>query len=936
MAFCAVVGLANAAEPSESADVPKLDEVVVTGSRITRDGFEAPTPVAVTSAEDILRNAPHSIADLLNKQPVFANSVTNRFSSRGGVGGAAAGVSSLNLRGIGANRTLVLLDGVRMAAGSIDGFYSNGGAVNTNVIPDSLVERVDVVTGGASAPYGSDAVAGIVNYILDKDFTGLKGSAQMGATTRGDDDQYSASLAGGMPFADSRGHILLSVSYDNIDGIPDGRTREWVREGWGRMLNPAYTATNGQPYYLVRPNVGTSVAATGGLISSGPLRGITFGEGGVPRQFNYGLNDGTSMSGGDWELGTTEFANASLDLAMKRTSLFGRVSYNITDRAEVYLQVMDTDSDAWTACCTRALRNVSISNQNPFVPASVLSQMQAAGVTSFPLGVYFGEQGSVGSTIRRAFSQYIVGTRGEFDLFSSPWSWDVYATESINRTTGKPENTSITGNLMLALDAVRDPVTGNPICRSTLTNPGNGCAPWNPMGIGVVSQAARDYVYQDVSWMRQDLTQRVASASLRGEPFSSWAGPVSLAVGAEYRREEVETTTTALDHAGGFYGGNYRDVDGHYDVKEAFLETVIPLAKDMSWAQSLDFNGAVRATEYSTSGSAFTWKVGATYTPVDDIRFRVTRSLDIRSPNMGELFNAGATAIASGTRDPFNGNQTVIVISTNVTNPNLQPEEADTFGFGMVLRPRFLPKLTASIDYYSIDLQKAISSLSSQEILNLCYQGNQEMCAAFRRDPDGTVRLNGMPINVSALKTEGVDVEMSYTQPLSELFDGWRGNFTARLLATRIMDLTTTRPSGEKLQGAGVTGGGMYPIVIAPDWRYSLTLGYQSDAFSISATGRGFSDGVMNSQWIECSSGCPTAVNPHYTIEDNTVPGAFYVDLSLSYRPQTFASAFNPEIFVAVDNVNDKNPKGYEVLGYAPGFHDTLGRLYRAGVRFKM
>ncbi|WP_129782466.1 TonB-dependent receptor plug domain-containing protein [Peristeroidobacter soli] len=937
--LCAAAGVANASEASETAEpaaASSLDEVVVTGTRIVRDGFEAPTPVTVLNAEDIHRDAPQNIADFLNKQPAFANSVSNRFSSRGGVSGAGSGVSNVNLRGIGANRTLVLLDGVRIVAGSIGGFYSNGGAVNTNVIPDSLIERIDVVTGGASAPYGSDAVAGIVNFILDKDFTGLKGSAQGGATSEGDDEQYSASLAGGMPFADGRGHVLVSAAYDKIDGIEDGAARDWMREGWGRMVNPAYTATNGQPYYLLRPNVGSATAAAGGLIPSGPLRGTTFGAGGVPRAFNYGMSDGSLMSGGDWELGSQGFADASLDLELERRTLFTRVSYQVTDDAEVYLQIMDADADSSGACCAMTRRNITISNQNPFIPASVLSQMQAAGVTSFPLSIYMKEQGPTGVDISRAFSQYVLGTRGSFGMFGSSWSWDVYATESTSRSTAKPENDIINGNLTLALDAVRDPVSGSPICRSTLTNPGNGCVPWNPMGIGMNSQAAIDYVYQDRSWMRQDLTQRVAAASIHGEPFSTWAGPVSLALGAEYRREEVETWTTALDEASAFYVGNYKATNGHYNIKEAFLETVVPLAKDTAWARSLDFNGAVRATDYSTSGSVVTWKLGATYKPIDDIRFRVTRSLDIRSPNMGELFNAGLTAVTNGQRDPFQGNQTVTVLSTQIGNPELKPEEADTFGIGVVLQPRFLPNLSASIDYYSIDLEGAITSVTTQDLLDLCYAGNQELCGFIQRDPNGTVRATLKPINAAALKTEGIDTEISYVQPLSELFQGWTGSLTARALVTRVMDLTTIRPDGTKLQGAGVTGGAMYPIVIAPDWRYSLTLAYNTDALSISATGRGFSDGEMNSQWIECTSGCPAAVIPNYTIDNNTLPGAIYLDLSMSYRPQTFASAFSPEIFLAIDNVNDKNPIGYEVLDYAPGFHETLGRVYRAGIRFKM
>lgn len=244
---------ANAQEAAptltETAQAPSADveTITVTGSRLQRNGFASPTPVTVLNTEDINRVAPSNLADFVNKLPAFSNSPSTS-SSGTSVSDGNGGANYLNLRSLGPNRTLILLDGIRVAPTSIGGFLRVGGAVDINEFPDALIKRIDVVTGGASAAYGSDALAGVVNFVLDKDFTGLKGVAQGGVTTYGDDRQYRVSLTAGTGFADDRGHLLASGSFNHTDGIPDAGVRKWAAANVFRVRNPAYTATNGQPY----------------------------------------------------------------------------------------------------------------------------------------------------------------------------------------------------------------------------------------------------------------------------------------------------------------------------------------------------------------------------------------------------------------------------------------------------------------------------------------------------------------------------------------------------------------------------------------------------------------------------------------------------------------------------------------------------------------
>lgn len=908
------------AQEAPSEDTSELEEVMVSGSRIVRDGFLSPTPVSVLSSDDINAAAPVTIADFVNTLPSLSGSLTPR-TQMGAISGGTSGINALNLRALGATRTLVLLDGQRVVGSALTGI------VDVNAFPQALISRVDVVTGGASAAWGSDAVSGVINFVLDKTFTGLKGEVKAGATDYGDDRTISASLTGGMGFADGRGHVLLSLEDMHNDGV-QGAPRPWL-DGWQIVNNPNYTATNGEPRLLALSHVGESTGTPGAIVVSGPLRGTYFGSGGTPGQLNYGpIVSDPFMSGGDWEYANFH-KTGDLDPRMSHQSAFGRISYNLTDDVEVFAQASWGRTGIVAACCDQYnLGGITIQRDNAYLPASVGAAMDSLGMTSLTVGSLNADLPVLSADNERKIERYSVGANGRFSALGSLWRWDAYAVKGIG-SVHQSAVTSITANYRRAIDAVVDPTSGAIVCRSTLTDPTNGCSPYNILGTGVASQTAVDYVVGR-PWGDIRLTQSVTAATLRGEPFSTWAGPVSVATGIEYRKEEVGGSNDPLTETNSYWAGNYRSAHGSYNVKEAFFESVIPLASDLAWAKSLEFNGAVRATDYSLSGYVTTWKAGLNYAPIPDVRFRVTRSRDIRAPNLAELFQGGQTSVNSLT-DPFRGNSTYTYYQATSGNLNLKPESADSTEFGVIFQPRFLPGFTASVDYYDIDISGAIASITSQNIVNACYNGVGAACPQIIRDGSGLItQINVQPINLVTLQAKGIDIETSYRLPL------WRGDMALRALATHYIDNYTNNGINPPVDTAG-TNSGSGP----PSWQYLASITYAIDPMSITLTGRGLSSGINNATYIECTLTCPTSTTDNQTIDDNHLAGAIYFDVTATYGLRGFGSG--SQVYLKVENLANKAPApvpaGASIAGALIGtnatFYDILGRTYRAGLRFE-
>ncbi|HEY4366661.1 MAG TPA: TonB-dependent receptor [Steroidobacteraceae bacterium] len=959
-----------AAAPADGQAV--LQEVTVTGSRIQRaDGYEAPTPVSVLGADDLNKMATSTIADSVNRLPAFAGSQTPRNRSSN-ISSGTAGTNLLNLRGLGANRTLVLQDGKRMVGSSI-ATGSLSGAVDVNMIPSGLVQRVDVVTGGASAVYGSDALAGVVNFILDKDFTGVKGNVDGGITSAGDGENYKISLTAGTAFAGGRGHLLFSGEYADDQGII-GNDRSWADDSFQMMANPN-KAQPGQSTLLTVHNAGVANGTFGGLtlscqaitpyvdIVKGPsiklapkagacgLRGIQFGQGGVAMPFQFGNPlSGPTMSGGDSEDSRIDRAT-SVGLPLERHTLFGRASYDITDNVNGYVELQYGKTSSQNEQVVPILNNggsVFVYQDNAFLSPAIKNSMVANNVDALEIGTFNGDMHYLQGINEREMKRGVVGFQGNFDLGSRAWKWDasyVYGEQEIESWT--PTN-RVNANYAEAINAVVDPATGQIVCgtRSAnlqTVNVDPACKPYNPMGLGVNSPSSLNYI---TATGHSDLTlkQEVAAASVSGDMFDNWAGPVSLAAGAEHRKESSEGDVSALDQASAFFAGNYKATVGSYNVTEGFVETVFPLLKDVPGADMLDFNGAVRYTDYSESGGVTTWKAGLVWSPIEDMRFRFTRSRDIRAPGLGELFNQGAGGTGNNTDLGLPGSPSYFMQSQTIGNRNLKPEEADTTGLGVVLTPRFLPGFTMSVDYYDIKVDGTIYVRSSREIIEGCYLNNdQQLCSQIHRNDAGFIDvITSSPENIVGEEASGVDIDATYRLPVGP------GDLTLRAMGTIVTKLDTTTAAGKKVDGRGVNsddaGIGLGANLWGPKYRYLLSAGYDLNPVEVTLTMRGISSGVYNNAFYECQQGsCPTqaeltSMGYSNSINDNHIASAHYFDLGLNYKLEDMG-----EVYFVVENLTNEDPAkvaGGTGAGFYQGqsnvsLYDRFGTMYHAGVRFK-
>lgn len=909
-------------QPQESAHETDPDQVVVTGSRIVRDGYQAPTPVTVIGTEEIQQAPMQNIADVVNRLPAFGGGMS---TSSGGneISTGEQGENNVNLRSLGSNRTLVLLDGHRIVAGDVDG------AVDVNVIPQALVSRIDVVTGGASAAYGSDAVAGVVNFVLDKNYTGLKAEVQGGITTYGDNESGKVNITGGTPFADGRGHLLFSGEFAHNDGIFGAMaSRDWGYPVEHIVLNPAYTAgaTNVPQYITARAS--TLLAAPGGIITSGPLAGTTFTQNGTPVPYKYGTVTTNGFNiGGDYQLSNVNYYNQSLANRLGRQNYFGRASYDLTDNITGYVNVIFADSmDFARSKLDDNLAGMRINAGNPYIPASLAAQMAAANIASLTMGSFNLDLPPITTLNERKMQTYAAGLDGKFTAFDTAWKWNVFG-QIGNVHTDIDGRVMNKANFAEALNAVTG-AQGQSVCAVnavTVTNP--GCVPWNPFGWNQNSAAAAAFIKGN-STLNQRTQQTVATSEISGEPFHDWAGAISVASGVEWREEAVEGTPNALSLLNAYTAGNFKGTNGSYTVTEGFLETIVPLAENLPGAQSLDFNGAVRATDYSTSGYVTTWKLGLTWSPIDDFRFRATRSVDIRAPDLNELFAAGTGGQSPGVTDPATGKVLPTFQNESTGNLNLKPERATNTEIGVVFQPTFLHGFSASVDFFDINIKGAVFTESAQSTLNLCYLGQQFYCNNIIRNSAGVItEVNSLPFNAASEHERGLDIESSYNVAVGP------GTLSMRALGSHVDYLTISdgvNPT-QNLAGDNADTGPLY-------WRWMLNLGYAWDRYSVVWTGRYMSSGHYGPTYVQFGPGMASTVTAQ-TLDDNHIPAVFYNDLSFSYDFK-FPGSASGQAYVNIENVLNKMPPPianaqYWYMPTNPQLYDTIGRTFYVGVRLK-
>jgi iron complex outermembrane receptor protein len=957
----------SAAEPAEAAaaqaapaadqaePAPAEQDIVVTGSRI-QNGNNLPTPVTVVNTQLLQATTPASIPDGLNKLPAFnSTSTPNNAVNANGRGFGTPG-NFLNLRALGPIRTLILQDGNRVPGTFFDT------TVDTNMLPQLLISRVEVVTGGASAVYGSDAVTGVVNFITDNKFVGLKGVAQGGISTYGDAQSVRAGLAWGTKVGD-RGHFEASVEYYKRNGIDDTASRPYG------SLYPAVVGagTAANPFTLVY-GARQSNASEGGLVMTGPFAGMQFLPDGSLGTFNPGTPTKTANAAVGGDGGYTH--NEWLLYNFKSAQAFGRFDYEFTDDIKGYVsaryatnrsfgasQIYTNITNATAGSPNNAAGSYPlwIYSGNAFLSAAQQTALTNSNTSSFAINRFDSDlMGDLALETKIASFSATAGLQGS--LFGD-FDWDAHYTHGFNRTTLTSQNNVNSMNFYAALDAVRDPSTGNTVCRVSITAPGAfpGCVPINLFGNGRASQAAKDFIFEDTSWQARN-TLDDFGLNVTGTAFDGWAGPVKVAVGGEYRRAGLRVTTSVPDNsfnpqnlrlgpagnalAISYPGSNlahFKEVQsgaiGSEDVYEGNIEVNVPLLKDLPLIELASFNGAYRYTKYDAVGnggvpakfSANTWKLGLEWKVSEDFKLRATRSRDIRAPTLWDLYQAQVIS-ASGVTDPLTG----VAAQLNTLaggNPNLKPEVAQNLTAGAVFTPRFMPGFSLSFDYFHVKIGNAIGAVAGTNpiVQSLCLasDGSSPYCALLVRpiSYNNTSAANFPTLNISLsqniaqVEAKGIDVEANYGTALAG------GRLNLRALWTHQPTLTTVTIPGAVITNAAGTE-------TQPRDKVNFTLNYHVGRFGVDFLER-FASSI---KW----TGNPTQV---FAIPN--VPAYFQSDLNLSYD---LGSDSQVTTFVNVANLFNAKGGIYQTSGFTGSiglrypnvaYADAIGRYFTAGVRFK-
>ena len=936
-------------------DAGSEDSIIVTGSRI-QSSFDRPTPVTLLGAERLEDRGITNVGDALNELPSFRASNTPATSGLNPAAGLNIGGRILDLRGLGAVRTLTLVDGRRFVPSTTQA------TVDTNMIPSIMLERAEVVTGGASAVYGSDAVSGVVNLLTNTRFTGYKVSGQLGISNEDDNFTRQFGAAAGWDFG-SNLHLVVGGEWEKAGGIDACRDRDWCVNGFtivGRnALSPGQTPTI--PATNILPGASVWTADFQGVTTPPasayvgrdvpvlrPIDGITFSDNGTPRRYQLGtFANSIWMVGGETPGPSVE--NVYFDFPIvsptERYSALGHLTWDATPDLTFELGVNIGRSEGTHRSASYRNTALTIRNDNPFIPRSadptldIPTILANSGATSFTLGKGFNDVGAVQIAVSNEVFRIV--TAAEYD-FADGWQADVYYQYGRNNFRSDLRNNTVTARILRALDATT--LNGQPVCRVnadvSTTNDDAACVALNPFGTGQGPNfaAAADYVTAD-GFQTNRTTQHVVAANVTGSLIELPAGPLGVAVGAEYRSDSVNGDTDAISLTRGFFNaGNGSRISGKIEVTEAYAEVDVPVLRDLPLIRELGLNGAIRQTHYNRSSDfqasstvdVTTWKIGAVWAPIDAVRFRVTRSRDIRAPNVSELFGP-VTSSTGILTDTGNGGIQVIAPITSGSNRGLLPETADTFTAGVVLQPQggFLGQFRASVDYYDIDIKDAISTLGQQNIVNRCVAGEQLSCSLITRDANRNItNITDTIQNVNQLIARGIDFQLDFAQSV-----GGNSSITMVVLASHAIDLITVDSVGQT-ERAGQTGlRGGTPAGI-PDWTVDATLRLDiNETFSLSGHGRWINSGFFFPTFVVPGDPGFALTNPN-SANINTLPSRTYFDLlgTVTIPVQNVESV---EVYLGIDNVFNQDPPRFPGANGAGNnvLFSPVGRMFKVGLR---
>ncbi len=910
----------------------ELEEIKVTGSRVARDGYEAPSPTNVISSVVIDTQAATGLGEILEQTGMVKGT---RNPNSNAVNTGSPGQWTADLRGLGGQRTLVLVDSSRIVPFAPASNLSVPTTTDLNLIPTLMIDRVETVTGGASAQYGSDAVSGVVNILLRREFDGVRVRAQSGISEEGDAEQKRIGVLSGWNSEDGRAHFVFSADYVDQEGVYDIYARDWGHR------ETMIVATPGTPSLTWADNVHTALGV-GGVINVGrnatntanvpfSLTGYTFNPDASIRPFEYGypLAPGatsSTMIGGEGESITK---GVSLVPGVERFASYARFGYDFSDTLHGYATVGYSESTGFlTAAQPRwTATQLFIRAENAFLPSTVRDAMADQGVGGFRMTRQGNDIGNNKYEVENKSPRFSAGLEGSF---ANDWDWDAHVSYGRNDYTYNSINNPIRDNLAFALDAVQDG-SGNIVCAATIPghprfNPAaTGCVPLNLFGEGNASAEAIDYI-QGNPHAEVVYEQTTFGANLNGQLFATWAGPIAVATGFEYREEEEEVTADPIATAGGYFTGNNSPYSGSFDVAEGYVEAIVPLARGAQLAELIDLNVAYRYAEYSTVGGMEAWKAGLVWEPADFLRFRVTQSRDIRAPAINELYSPGAAVTNNitmininefGSANPAIRNY-VIPQRTAGGDPDVEAEEGDTTTIGFVFSPSgALADFSFSVDYYNIELDKAITNLNGANIANLCISGVRSFCDLFTFNAAGDpTALDAGSINLGSFQQKGYDVQLDYSLPLGN--GTWTIGYTGTYVIDSIVD--TGLPGAEPVNRAGEHGAANFAAV--PDFRGNLTTSYRTPTWSGTVQAVHVSSGRLDNLYN-------TPGNP--TISKNDIPSYVLFNLYGS-----FTLSERVRLFGAIRNALDRDPvmTPYTVLN-APvygAYYDKVGRQYSIGM----
>ncbi|MCK8047071.1 TonB-dependent receptor [Shewanella sp. 1CM18E] len=944
------------AKPTIAEDLANktIEKIAVTGSRIVKEELTQPAPLVSIDAKELAKFGNQDLASVLAELPsVGATNTIIGNNNRN----ASAGISSADLRRLGANRTLVLVNGKRYVAG-----VPGSAQVDLSTIPTSMISRVEIVTGGASAIYGSDAVSGVINVILKQDFEGFEFNARTGSSIEGVGTQeHSFDILGGANVADARGNVTFYTGYERTKEVMATDIRQFSR--WGTINNPENGGENdGIPDKLRVPHVYSEVINSTGVINAFN-RGIgrsTFDKAGNPiaqqkRDASSSFGFGSFPNGCDTCFNPDEYRNYIP--AVERIKIGSSFNFDITDNIQLYSDFRFVRSDIQQQFQPSfRFGNVRINiKDNAFLNDELRQEMLDAGQTNARFAKFFDELGNRSADNKRELFRYVVGFKGGFDISETMFDYDLYYIYGETNNRRKTLNDLIPDNFVAALDSVIDPKTGLAACRSQVpsaqgddyTDPASvnpsDCVAYNPFGLGQASAEARDWVSADIT--REDkITQQVIGGSLATdseELFELQGGPVAMVVGFEFREETSTSKTDEFTKAGFLTSAATLDSYGEYDVSEYFIEVNLPILKELPFAHELSLDGAYRKADYSHAGKTEAWKVGVFYAPFEQVSLRSTLGEAVRAPNIAEAFSPRSPSFANvsdpcdadnisddpdriancaklGIPSGFEAKDNVSIDIISGGNPALKPESSTSYTGGIVWTPEFTDNLSFTADYYNIEIENAIIPVSAQSIVNNCVDATGGLDTSFCADVDRNASTHNIELvrsgylNAAAIYTQGIEFQAAYSLDLASFNTPGELNFS--LLGNQLLELELLEYQNKPDEVNDEKG-----EVGNPELQFRFGIDYRLDDLTVSWNTR-YIDKVVTYD-VSQGGGSPEDISPSHISSMTTH------DLSATYHISD-----NVTINAGVRNLFDSVPPGY--TGNA--IYDLVGRRAFLGIKVTM